>query len=243
MSDTSQGPGWWLASDGQWYAPDSELQVAPGWTQGAEGEWVAPGSTGDGALPGWWIGTDGTWYTPSIHPQPPEPLPEPELLPEPEPSVGAASEDGPSPIAAPAGSPSPAAAVASVAASSAWKSAFVPGQPGTPTGSTPPSPQPRPTPAYAPSAPVPAPYGPPYRRVNPCAILSLVFGLIVPMPLGAIVFGAIAIEQINESNGRERGKALAAWGIIFGFITAIVMVLILLSLSRAASCDPSYQSC
>ena len=211
MSDTSQGPGWWLAADGKWYAPDSELQVAPGWTQGAEGEWVAPGNTGDGALPGWWIGTDGTWYTPSIHPQPPEPLPEPE------PSVGAAS--------------------------SALKSAFVPGQPETPAGSTPPSPQPRPNPYYAPSAPVPAPYSPPYRRVNPCAILSLVFGLVIPMPLGAIVFGAIAIEQINESNGRERGKALAAWGIIFGIITAIVIVLILLSLSRAAYCDPSYQSC
>src|ERR1700733_8216097 len=22
MSDTSQGPGWWLASDGKWYAPE-----------------------------------------------------------------------------------------------------------------------------------------------------------------------------------------------------------------------------
>src|SRR5664279_1262778 len=23
MSDTSQGPGWWLASDGRWYPPES----------------------------------------------------------------------------------------------------------------------------------------------------------------------------------------------------------------------------
>jgi hypothetical protein len=28
MSDTSQGPGWWLASDGKWYAPHLE----PGWS-------------------------------------------------------------------------------------------------------------------------------------------------------------------------------------------------------------------
>ena len=25
MSDTSQGPGWWLASDGQWYPPESRV--------------------------------------------------------------------------------------------------------------------------------------------------------------------------------------------------------------------------
>lgn len=27
MSDTSQGPGWWVASDGKWYPPDSAPQV------------------------------------------------------------------------------------------------------------------------------------------------------------------------------------------------------------------------
>jgi uncharacterized membrane protein HdeD (DUF308 family) len=25
MSDVSQGPGWWLASDGKWYPPESHL--------------------------------------------------------------------------------------------------------------------------------------------------------------------------------------------------------------------------
>ena len=24
MTDTSQGPGWWLAADGKWYAPEQE---------------------------------------------------------------------------------------------------------------------------------------------------------------------------------------------------------------------------
>ena len=29
MSDTSQGPGWWLASDGKWYAPQQQSAAAP----------------------------------------------------------------------------------------------------------------------------------------------------------------------------------------------------------------------
>lgn len=29
MSDTSQGPGWWIASDGKWYPPESAQPAAP----------------------------------------------------------------------------------------------------------------------------------------------------------------------------------------------------------------------
>lgn len=29
MSDTSQGPGWWLASDGRWYPPESHPNASP----------------------------------------------------------------------------------------------------------------------------------------------------------------------------------------------------------------------
>lgn len=42
MSDTSQGPGWWQASDGKWYPP---IDDAPG--------------------PGWWLASDGKWYPPT----------------------------------------------------------------------------------------------------------------------------------------------------------------------------------
>jgi len=42
MSDTSQGPGWWLASDGNWCEPNGNLQVAPGGTNGPSGERIAP---------------------------------------------------------------------------------------------------------------------------------------------------------------------------------------------------------
>lgn len=29
MSDTSQGPGWWIASDGKWYPPESAQPATP----------------------------------------------------------------------------------------------------------------------------------------------------------------------------------------------------------------------
>ena len=29
MSDTSQGPGWWRASDGRWYPPEQQPGDAP----------------------------------------------------------------------------------------------------------------------------------------------------------------------------------------------------------------------
>ncbi len=53
MSDTSQGPGWWIASDGKWYPP--QPQQSP----------VAPPVGGDAPPgPGWWRATDGKWYPP-----------------------------------------------------------------------------------------------------------------------------------------------------------------------------------
>lgn len=45
MSDVSQGPGWWQASDGKWYPP-RESDEPPG--------------------PGWWLASDGKWYPPEL---------------------------------------------------------------------------------------------------------------------------------------------------------------------------------
>jgi len=45
MSDTSHGPGWWMASDGRWYPP----HLSP-WTQSRPVD------------PGWWQAPDGNWY-------------------------------------------------------------------------------------------------------------------------------------------------------------------------------------
>jgi hypothetical protein len=44
--DPSRRPGWWIASDGQWYPPE-----------------VHPSRR-----PGWWIASDEQWYPPALHP-------------------------------------------------------------------------------------------------------------------------------------------------------------------------------
>jgi hypothetical protein len=60
MSNTSQGPGWWLASDNKWYAPEqappsaAPVATAPPMPVGA------PAPQG----PGWYQATDGRWYPP-----------------------------------------------------------------------------------------------------------------------------------------------------------------------------------
>lgn len=54
MSDTSQGDGWWLASDGKWYPPQPQQAAAP------------PVNAPPG--PGYWQAADGNWYPP----QPPQ---------------------------------------------------------------------------------------------------------------------------------------------------------------------------
>jgi hypothetical protein len=53
------GPGWWMASDGHWYAPElnPSTRTAP-----------PPG-------PGWWMASDGQWYPPERHPSAPPPEP------------------------------------------------------------------------------------------------------------------------------------------------------------------------
>ena len=35
MDDTAQGPGWWLASDGRWYAPERWTGPAPAYGPGS----------------------------------------------------------------------------------------------------------------------------------------------------------------------------------------------------------------
>lgn len=54
MSDQSQGPGWWRATDGRWYPPEThpyyESQPPPEQREG------------------WWLARDGYWYPLEVHP-------------------------------------------------------------------------------------------------------------------------------------------------------------------------------
>ena len=57
MSDVSQGPGWWMASDGKWYMPEQHPDYVPPPT--LDDVWHGRR---------WWMATDGKWYPPEKHP-------------------------------------------------------------------------------------------------------------------------------------------------------------------------------
>ena len=59
MSDTSQGPGWWQASDGKWYSPE---QVPAGSPPADTGYASSPQPQGYPSQPGW--GDQGGYPTP-----------------------------------------------------------------------------------------------------------------------------------------------------------------------------------
>lgn len=77
------------------------------------------------------------------------------------------------------------------------------------------------------------------------AIASLVFGLlgitILPL-LGsvlAIIFGHIALGQIQRSNGRKSGRGLAVSGLILGYLFLICFVIIVLVFAVLVGLTPS----
>jgi hypothetical protein len=60
MSDTSQGPGWWQASDGRWYPPQTitappplgaDVPQGPGWYQASDGKFYPPPLGSPGTVP------------------------------------------------------------------------------------------------------------------------------------------------------------------------------------------------
>lgn len=68
MSDSSQGPGWWLASDGKWYPPnDGGEAPGPDWWLASDGKWYPPVRS-ERPGPGWWLASDGKWYAPESRP-------------------------------------------------------------------------------------------------------------------------------------------------------------------------------
>lgn len=72
MSDQSQGPGWWQASDGKWYPPSASAEPpGEGWWLASDGQWYPPRE--EPPVPGWWLASDGRWYPPA-DPEPERPL-------------------------------------------------------------------------------------------------------------------------------------------------------------------------
>jgi hypothetical protein len=90
-----------------------------------------------------------------------------------------------------------------------------------------------PPPPPAPVAPAPSPYYAPavaYPTTNGLAVASLVAGFLWLGWLGsilAVIFGHIAIGQINRSGGRESGTGLAVAGLVLGYMGVATLLLVL----------------
>jgi peptidyl-prolyl cis-trans isomerase B (cyclophilin B) len=70
---------------------------------------------------------------------------------------------------------------------------------------------------------VSTPHAPSPPKVNGFAIAGLVCAL--PLALLGIIFSAIALGQINRSNGRQTGRGLAIAGLVISILMMVVGVL------------------
>ncbi|MEA2458687.1 MAG: hypothetical protein QOC95_1659 [Thermoleophilaceae bacterium] len=98
----------------------------------------------------------------------------------------------------------------------------------------PPPPPPPPAPMYQ-QYYQPVPYGP-QPTTNGLAVASLVAGVFWVMWLGsvlAVVFGHVALNQIEKSDGRESGRGIAIAGLVLGYIGVAVLVVVLLTVAAA----------
>ena len=92
---------------------------------------------------------------------------------------------------------------------------------------TPPAPPPAPMPAAIYAPPMPA-----GSVTNGLAIASMIAGIFWFAWLGsicAVIFGHIALGQINASNGRETGRGFAIAGLALGYIGLATMLLAMLA--------------
>ncbi|MGB3909230.1 MAG: DUF4190 domain-containing protein [Pseudolysinimonas sp.] len=95
----------------------------------------------------------------------------------------------------------------------------------TPEGTTPPPATPAAEPAYPAYGQTPTPgyYAPP---TNTLAIIALILGFLVP--IGGIICGHIALNQIKRTGEGGRGLALA--GLIIGYVFTAIAVLYIIGL-------------
>jgi hypothetical protein len=210
----SQGPGWWLASDGRWYSPEQAPgQVPRSIPADATALPLAdespspyvPAPAADGA-PGW------NSYPPAFGQQPTNPG---------YPTVEGAAT-GPPGTAPPYGY------------------GVDPAAPGAPPayGGYPPQPPPPYYPyapnGYYPDARIPYQMGPMVqaRQNNPLAVASLVCACVGIVPflgiLGVIlgfIFGLVAKGQIKRTGGVQEGNGLATAGIIISVVITALWII------------------
>src|SRR4051812_1524846 len=87
----------------------------------------------------------------------------------------------------------------------------------------------------------PYPQPPVMPKVDGLAIASLVLGLVWVYWIGsilAVIFGAIAIKRINQSQGWRTGKGMAIAGLVLGLVG--IGTLTLVFIAAAASSGSGY---
>ncbi|MGH2948002.1 MAG: DUF1707 and DUF4190 domain-containing protein [Solirubrobacteraceae bacterium] len=78
----------------------------------------------------------------------------------------------------------------------------------------------------------------PASRTNGFAIGSFVLGLVWMWWLGslaAIACGHVALRQIARSGGTQSGRGLAIAGLVFGYLAAVVLLIILVGVAITAA--------
>jgi Domain of unknown function (DUF4190) len=215
MSDTSQGPGWWLASDGKWYPPE---------------QWTGPPNTGPpstgtptGAPAQPW-GTDlgaASGATTPLSEQPGPTWPQAstgqgaELGVEgPPPAYGANQGPGSAPPAEPGYGANPYGQPAYGAPP--YNQPTQPGY-GAPYGVSPYG-----QPAYAPG-------GASTNGLAIAAFVCSIVGIFFITFIVAIILGFVARAQIRSSGGRQKGDGFALAAVIIGFAWLAFYVIIFIA--------------
>jgi hypothetical protein len=101
------------------------------------------------------------------------------------------------------------------------------------TDSAPP-PAPAPQPASSPAASAPA--AAPAEKWNVLAIIGFVI-VFLGFSLISIILGFIALSQIKKTG--ERGRGLALWAIILGFLSIIIGIIVWIAVLGTIAMNPN----
>jgi hypothetical protein len=78
----------------------------------------------------------------------------------------------------------------------------------------------------------------PSRRTNGFAIASLVLSLVWGLGLGsllAVIFGVVALHQIEGSHGWQRGRGLAIAGLVIGVVSLLLLAVVIVGAELTVS--------
>lgn len=75
-------------------------------------------------------------------------------------------------------------------------------------------------------------YGPPVQKTNGLAVAALVCGIVGFVIFGiilgalALIFGLVALNQINKSGGAQKGRGMAIAGVVLGPLDLIAAIIV-----------------